>query len=190
MNAFIKSYTDVVAQTIAQINAEEFQKAIDILIECYRNDRQVFITGNGGSAGTANHFVCDFGKNAVQQPGKRRFRILSLVDNVEKITAFGNDVRFEEIFSQQLINLMNDGDALIVVTASGTSPDLLPACDYVKSRQGKVIGLTGFDGGKVKDYSDAHLNVPLTSYEQIEDIHLLFLHMMVCYFKAHPEVLE
>lgn len=189
MKEFLKNYTDTVSKTIANIDVEEFQKAIAILTEAYKNDRQVFITGNGGSAGTANHFVCDFGKNAVQKKGQRRFRIISLVDNVEKITAFGNDVRFEEIFSQQLENLMNDGDVLIVVTASGTSPDLIPACEFVKAKNGKVIGMTGFSGGKVRDYADAHLNVPLTSYEQIEDIHLMFLHLFVCYFKEHPEVL-
>lgn len=189
MKSFLKAYTDQVSETIANIDDQKFRKAIDILIEAYHNDRQVFITGNGGSAGTANHFTCDFGKNAVREKGKRRFRILSLSDNVEKITAFGNDVRFEEIFSQQLENLMRDGDVMIVVTASGTSPDLIPACEYVKAHGGKIIGMTGFSGGKVKDYADAHLNVPLTSYEQIEDIHLMFLHLFVCYFKEHPEVL-
>lgn len=189
MKEFLKEYTDKEAQLTANISAVEFQKAVDILTDMYKKDKQVFIIGNGGSAGTANHFVCDFGKNAVQKKGQRRFRIISLSDNPEKITAFGNDVAFEEIFSQQLENLMNDGDALIVVSSSGTSPDLIKACEFAKGKNAKIIGLTGFSGGKVKPFADANLIVPVESYEQIEDVHLIILHMIVSYYKAHPEVL-
>lgn len=190
MKEFMKNYTDKVAELIDNLSPVEFQKAIEILIDTYKNDRQVFITGNGGSAGTANHFVLDFGKNAVQKKGQRRFRVISLSDNAEKITAFGNDVAFEEVFSQQLENLMNPADAMIIVTASGTSPNLIRACEYAKKQKNaKIIGLTGFTGGKVKDFADANLIVPVECYEQIEDIHLMILHMFVSYFKSHPEVL-
>lgn len=190
MKEFLKEYTDKESQLTANISAEEFQKAIDILTDMYKKDKQVFIIGNGGSASTANHFVCDFGKNAVQKKGQRRFRIISLSDNTEKITAFGNDVAFEEIFSEQLENLMNDGDALIVLSASGNSPDLIKACEFAKGKNARIIGLTGFAGGKVKDFALSNFLVPVESYEIIEDVHLLILHMIVSYYKTHPEVLK
>lgn len=189
MKHYIKDYTDTISKTISGIDAAEFKKTVDILINAYRKDQQVFIAGNGGSAGTANHFVCDFGKNAVKEAGKRRFRIISLSDNPEKITAFGNDVAFDEIFSQQLDNLMRKGDVLILVSSSGTSADLIKACEMAQKREGKIIALSGFGGGDIKDYADACLIVPLSSYEQIEDIHLMLLHMIVYFFKSHPEQL-
>jgi D-sedoheptulose 7-phosphate isomerase len=145
MKSYIDEYAAAINRAMTRFDYAQFEKIIAILAEAYRNDRQVFIAGNGGSAATANHFVCDFGKNAVPfkgtGPGSRRFRIISVSDNIEKITALGNDISFEEIFRQQLINLMT-------------------------------------------------MVVPLESYEQIEDIHLILMHMIVYYFKNHPEILE
>lgn len=190
MKEFLEHYRKDLFSVIESIDPVEFQKVVDLLAQAYRADKQVFIMGNGGSAGTANHFVCDFGKNAVQDPAKRRFRILSLSDNVEKITAFGNDVDFSEIFRQQLINLLNPGDLVIAISASGNSPDLVKACEYAGERGARQVALAGFDGGKIKDFADAKLIVPLTSYEQIEDVHMVLCHMIVCYFKTHPDCLE
>lgn len=189
MKEFLKEYIDKESQLTANISVEDFQKVIDILTDMYKKDKQVFIIGNGGSASTANHFVCDFGKNAVQKKGQRRFRIISLSDNTEKITAFGNDVAFEEIFSEQLENLMNDGDALIVISASGNSPDIIKACEFAKRKNARIIGFTGFAGGKVKDFAHSNFVVPVESYEIIEDVHLIILHMIVSYYKTHPEIL-
>lgn len=189
IQTFLDKYTNTVSRTICDLSVDAFQKAVDILTQAYRDDKQIFIAGNGGSAGTANHFSCDFGKNAVLEAGKRRFRILSLSDNVEKITAYGNDIAFEEIFSQQMENLMNPHDVLILVSASGNSPDLVRACEYAKSKDAEIIALTGFQGGAISQYADANFIVPLTHYGQIEDIHMLLLHIIVSYFQTHPEVL-
>ena len=194
MKKYLDEYSTAINRAMAVIDPSVFEKIIKILADAYKNDRQVFIAGNGGSAGTANHFVCDFGKNAVPftglESGKRRFRIISVSDNVEKISALANDIAFEEIFRQQLINLMRDGDVLIAISASGNSPDIVRACEYAKEMKSRIIALAGFNGGKVKEYADAACVVPLTSYEQIEDIHLIILHMIVYYFKNHPEILD
>lgn len=179
--------TDLIEQ-IQAINPENFSACIELFLEAYRKDAQIFIAGNGGSAATANHFVCDFGKNAVQGD-KRRFRILSVCDNIEKITALGNDIAFEQIFRQQLINLMNPGDLLIVLSASGSSPDLVRACEYARERGGRILALSGFGGGRIADFADAAIVTPIRSYERIEDLHLIVLHMIVCFFKAHQELL-
>jgi len=187
---FISHYADTIGNTLHTLDPAQFEAMIRILAEAYRADRQVFIAGNGGSAGTANHFVCDFGKNAIQGEGKRRFRILSVCDNIEKITALGNDIAFEEDFRFQLENLMRPGDVLIVVSASGNSPNIVRACEFAKGLRAPIIALAGFDGGKIKSIADACLMAPLASYEQIEDIHLAILHMVVCYFKEHQELLR
>jgi D-sedoheptulose 7-phosphate isomerase len=194
MKEYIDGYTAALNSVMGKLDSAQFEKIIAILSEAYKNDRQVFIAGNGGSAAAANHFVCDFGKNAVPfkgtEPGRRRFRIVSVCDNVEKITALANDIAFEEIFRQQLINLMREGDVLIVISASGNSPDLVRACEYAKEMKSPVIALAGFSGGKIREFADAALVAPLESYEQIEDIHMIIIHMIVYYFKNHPEVLD
>ena len=184
----LNAYKAELTHCISTIDDNEFQKIIDILLDAYKNNRQVIIMGNGGSAGTANHFVCDFGKNAIQG-NHRRFRILSVCDNVEKITALGNDIAFDEIFRQQLINLMQEGDAVIAISASGNSPDLVKALDYAREKHGKIIALAGFKGGKIKEQSDACLVAEMESYERIEDMHLIELHMIVCWMKAHQDML-
>jgi len=194
MKKYIGDYTAALNGVMEKFDTAQFEKIAGILADAYKNDKQVFIAGNGGSAGTANHFVCDFGKNAVPftgtGPGKRRFRIISVSDNIEKITALGNDIAFEEIFRQQLINLMNEGDVFIAISASGNSPDIVRACEYAREMKSHIIILAGFNGGKIKEFGEVSLVVPLESYEQIEDIHLIILHMIVYYFKTHPEILE
>ena len=182
----IKAYQGELVKLINEIDAEAFEQFMRILLEAYHNDRQVFVAGNGGSAATANHFVCDFGKNAVAG-NKRRFRILSLSDSIEKMTALGNDIAFEEIFRQQLINLMRPEDVLILISASGSSPDLVRACVHAKEMNAKIVALAGFDGGKIKSFADTALVARSDSYERIEDIHLIIAHMAVCYMKEHQE---
>lgn len=188
MKSMMEAYCKELSHEMSLLDEKEFAKAINLLLEAYRNDRQVFIAGNGGSAGTANHFVCDFGKNAVQGD-KRRFRIMSVCDNIEKITALGNDIAFEQIFRFQLGNLMRPGDVLIVLSASGNSPDLVRACEYAKEIGGHIIALSGFGGGKICNGADACLKTDMRSYERIEDLHSVIMHMVVCWFKENQDQL-
>ena len=188
VETMMAAYQTQLTAHLRALNPREMEGFIQILLGAYRRDSQVFIVGNGGSAATANHFVCDFGKNAVKGD-KRRFRVLSLCDHLEKITALGNDIAFEEIFRQQLINLMRPGDVLIAVSASGNSPNVARACEYFRERGGEIVALLGFDGGRVKGFADVAMVVESDSYERIEDLHLIILHMVVCYFKEHQELL-
>ena len=184
----LKEYKDELIAEIEAIDEKDFARCTDLLLQAYRGDKQIFLMGNGGSAATANHFVCDFGKNAVKQG--RRFRVLSVCDNVEKLTALGNDIGFEEIFRQQLINLMNPGDLLIAISASGNSPDLVRACEYAKEIGARIMTLSGFGGGKIRAFADASIASAMTSYERLEDLHLIIMHMFVCFFKEHQELLQ
>jgi phosphoheptose isomerase len=115
------------------------------------------------------------------------FRILSLSDNVEKITALGNDIAYAEIFREQMKNLMRPGDVAIAISASGTSPNVVNACEYARQIGGKLIALAGFSGGKIAPMADAAWCTILKSYERIEDLHLILLHMVVMLLKEHQE---
>lgn len=183
MKQIIKDYIADVQRLCDILDAEELDSVCKLLLESYKAGKQIFVAGNGGSAGTSNHFCCDFGKNAVKGDTCRP-KIISLSANMEVLTALGNDFSYADVFSEQLKNLMCDGDIILLISASGNSPNVVKAAEYVKSRNGKVIGFTGFAGGKLKELSDICVNIPSDSYEKIEDLHMMLTHIIVCYFKA------
>ena len=177
-----KDYINDIERLCGGIDTKQFKSVCDLLLEGYKQGKNIFVAGNGGSAGTSNHFCCDFGKNAVKGDTNRP-KIISLSANIEVLTALGNDFCYAEVFSQQLKNLMNDGDIVLLISASGNSPNIVSAAEYAKTRGGTVIGFSGFKGGKLKELSDINVNIPSNSYEQIEDLHMMLTHMIVCYFK-------
>ena len=177
MQQLLDSYRTELVHNMEKIDLEQFRKFIDLLVDAYRADKQVFVVGNGGSCATANHFVCDFGKNAVPWD-RRRFRIRSLCDNTAVITALGNDISMDAIFSFQLGNQMREGDIVIIISASGNSPDLLSVCDLAKDRKGSIVALSGFSGGKICDKADVVLKSDMYSYERVEDLHMMILHIL------------
>ena len=183
MKNTIQGYIEDILRLSDGLSRDQIADVCAILLEAYREKRQIFVAGNGGSAGTANHFCCDFGKNAVKSQHDRP-RILSLSANIEVVTALGNDFCYGDVFLEQLKNLMNDGDVILLISASGNSENVVRAAEYVRSRHGKVIGFTGFSGGRLGALSDVEINVPSTSYEEIEDIHLMLTHIVVCAFKS------
>ena len=183
MKQVITDYIENIHSLCNSLDTEQLNKACELMLESYKSGKQIFVAGNGGSAGTSNHFCCDFGKNAVKGDTHRP-KIISLSANIEVLTALGNDFCYAEVFSQQLKNLMGDCDTMLLISASGNSPNVISAAEYAKSRGGKVIGFTGFAGGKLKELSDVFVNIPSDSYEQIEDLHMMLTHIIVCYFKA------
>lgn len=188
--SYIKEYSKGIKDTVDNINSDDFDNIIDVLVYAYKNDKNIFVMGNGGSASTANHFTADFSKNSILEEGKRRFKVTSLSANTAVITALGNDFAFEEIFSQQLKNLLRDDEVVIQISASGNSPDLVRACEYAKTKNARIITLTGFPNGKIAEFADASYAANLTSYEQIEDIHSIILHMIVYYMKINQQLLD
>lgn len=189
MKDFLASYQAELIKHLQLLDAQAIRDMVDTLVEAYHQDKQIFVMGNGGSAATANHFACDFGKNAVQGD-RRRFRILSLSSSVEHITALGNDIAFEQIFRHQLINLLNEGDVVLAISASGNSPDIVRGLEYARERKAKVLGLAGFTGGRLKELSDQCIVAEMDSYERVEDMHLILLHIIICYLKEHQELLD
>lgn len=154
----------------------------ETLFRAYRDGKQVFILGNGGSSSTASHMAADLAKNTIA-PNMKRFRVFSLNDNAAIMTALANDLGYDNVFLEQLTNLVQAGDVLIAVSASGNSPNVLKAMRYAQARSAEVVGLLGFDGGAAAALADIPLVVPSNHYGVVEDAHLILNHILVDYFQ-------
>ncbi len=182
MQAYIDRYLDRLKEGIEGLPHKQLTQLGEILLRAYRNDKQVFVIGNGGSSSTATHMAADLAKNTIG-PNMRRFRIASLSDNAAIVTALANDIGYENVFSEQLTSLVRAGDVLIAVSASGNSPNVLNAMRYARSRSAEVVALLGFDGGQAAALADLAIIVPSGDYGVVEDIHLVINHMLVDYFR-------
>ena len=184
METYIDSYIDRLTETIGSLPRDRIARLGATLLRAYRNDKQVFTLGNGGSSSTASHMAADLAKNTIG-PNMRRFRITSLNENSAIVTALANDIGYEHIFSEQLINVIRPGDVLIAVSASGNSPNVLEAIRHAQRSNAEVVALLGFDGGEAARLADNAIIVPSWSYGIVEDVHLVINHMLVEYFQAY-----
>jgi D-sedoheptulose 7-phosphate isomerase len=183
---FIQDYFKDLFDIINKISKDDIDKVITMLDSARRDGKKIFIIGNGGSASTATHFACDLNKYT-SIDGKKRFRAISLEDNVPLLTALVNDEGWNDAYSYQLENLMDDGDYVIAISVHGGtgkdkaeiwSQNLLKAVKLVQSRGGKAIGIVGFDGGVLKEVTDACIVVPINSTPQVEGFHLVLTHLI------------
>lgn len=182
----IKSYFKDLSTIIDKISKEDIDGVIQLLDAARKDGRKIFVIGNGGSASTATHFACDLNKYTSVE-GKKRFKAISLEDNVPLVTALVNDEGWNEVYSYQLENLMDDGDYVVAISVHGGtgkdnaaiwSQNLVKAIKMVQSRRGKAIGLVGFDGGVIKEIADACIVVPANSTPQVEGFHLVLTHLI------------
>lgn len=183
---FIQTYLEEVSNIIGKISLKDIEKSIELLDTARREGRKIFIIGNGGSASTATHFACDLNKYTSVE-GNKRFRAISLEDNIPLVTALVNDEGWDNVYSYQLENLMDDGDYVVAISVHGGtgkdkaalwSQNLLKAVKMVQSRGGKAICLVGFDGGAMKEVADACIVVPVNSTPQVEGFHLVLTHLI------------
>jgi len=172
-------YVASVKAALDRLSLEPVRRGAAVLDAARVRGSTVFIAGNGGSATTASHMVTDlmFGRG-LPEPG---LRVVGLADNQAVITATGNDLSFGEVFARQVRRLSRAGDVLILVSASGNSPNIIKAAEEARSLGVTVIGLTGFDGGQLAGLSDVSIHVPSESgaYGPVEDVHLIINHMLV-----------
>ncbi len=181
-----KYFTDM-RKVIDRMSVEDIDRVIEILFSAWKDDRTVFIMGNGGSASTAAHFACDLSKCTIVG-GKKRFRVICLNDNIPLMSALVNDEGFDNLFSEQLKNLMRPGDVLIGISVHGGSgkdkaglwsQNLLKAMKLTREvYDGTTIGFSGFDGGVMKELADACIVVPFDSTPQVESFHLALEHLI------------
>lgn len=186
--AFSKAYADYLITLIEQLDHSKIANCIDILEEARQNDNTIFVIGNGGSASTASHIGNDFGLAVIKKTTKasnKSYRALALTDNLSVISAIGNDSTYNNIFVDQLKVHFRKGDKLIVISASGNSPNLVVATEWFREQGGTVIGWLGFDGGKLKDMVDIPIVVssPKGEYAPVEDLHLVINHIIVSWMQ-------
>jgi D-sedoheptulose 7-phosphate isomerase len=170
-------YVQQVKETLDNLPWEAIQKTVSVLEEARLKDRQVFIMGNGGSAATASHFACDLGKGTII-PGRPRFRVIALTDNMPLFSALANDFGYDRVFAEQLASLVQADDVVIGISGSGNSRNVLNAILVARQVGATTIGLTGKDGGLLKCLVEVCIQVPNHTIEQIEDIHLLLEHLI------------
>ena len=169
---------------LGRIDLADLKLWADLIFEAWEQNRFVFLFGNGGSGLTASHFCEDLGKGTIRDQdlmdeSRRRLRVLSLTDNLGWIMAIGNDLAYDQIFVQQLMNYGSAGDLAIGISGSGNSPNVLNAIDWA-NRHGLITwGLTGYDGGQLKQMQQHGLHVDLTDMGMVESIHMCLFHWVL-----------
>ena len=182
----ITTYISSLQGTINGLSVDSIARVVEILREARLTGRQIFIMGNGGSASTATHFVCDLAKNT-RRTGLPHFRVIGLTDNMAIFSAYANDEGYEQVFEAQLDNLVNAGDIVIGISASGNSQNVLNAVSLAKRRNAVTVGFTGFDGGQLRGLVEVNVHVDSRVIEHVEDVHLMLEHMIVKTLKENVE---
>ena len=188
---FVREYLDGVQDVVKNISVSDIDATINVLYEAWKNDKAVYVIGNGGSASTSSHFAADLNKY-VSDDAPHRFRAFALVDNIPLMSALTNDNGWSDVYSYQLESFMKEGDVLVGISVHGGSgsdkagpwsQNLLKAVRVAKEKKGKVVGLVGFDGGMLRKLADASIVVPADSTPQVEGFHLVLEHMIAARLK-------
>lgn len=183
---FIQDYLSEVKKIAETISVADIDGVVELLFQAWRSGNQVFTCGNGGSASTATHFACDLSKTTIIN-NKKRFEVSCLNDNIPLVSALTNDDGFDNLYYEQLKSRFRKGDVLICISVHGGagrdkvglwSQNLLKAMKYAQENGGKAIGLSGFDGGPMKEMADACVVVPANSTPQVESFHLALEHLI------------
>ena len=185
--SYIRWYLDEIGRILAQLPQDQIAQIIDILRRARLARKHIFLIGNGGSAATASHFANDLLKSTVSED-KPRMRVFALTDNIPVMLAYANDCGYETIFAEQLDALATPGDVLIAFSGSGSSPNVLRALDLAQARGMTTIGLTGRDGGQMRDRCDVCLTAPCDPMEQIEDVHMVLTHLIYSAIRDEAEL--
>lgn len=174
----IQNYINLEIEVLKRLDYKKISDALNVLTDALKNERIIYIFGNGGSAATASHYQNDFNKG-ISEYTEKKFRFYCLSDNVATITAIANDISYDEIYRQQLKGRLSKNDIVIAISGSGNSKNVINAVDYAKSVGTYVIGLTGYNGGILGKLADLHLHADINSMQITEDIHMILDHLMM-----------
>lgn len=174
----ISSYFDKLKSTIDLISKENLNTLMNLLENARNEEKTIFIMGNGGSAATASHYVCDFNKGISLNQDKK-YRFICLNDNIPSMMAYGNDLSYEDIFLYPLQTYFKPGDVVIGISGSGNSMNVVKALEYANENGGVSIGLTGYDGGIVKKITNYGVHIPVNDMQITEDLHMVLDHCMM-----------
>lgn len=187
-----RNYVLELREILDRLPLGDVERIADVLYQAYEDDRMVFIFGNGGSAALASHMACDLGKGTHSpQPaeagapmeGIKRLKVFSVADNVPMITAWANDAAYEDIFAEQIGNFIGPEDVAFAISGSGNSANVLKALKLAREKGAITVGLTGFEGGKMRRLLDYGVVVPSHCMQQIEDAHLVLAHLIFLNFR-------
>ena len=185
VNTWITEYLKAQKAALDSIPVEVVAQLIEMLRKALHDNRQIFVFGNGGSAANASHFVTDLGKGASDKVSKR-FRCLSLNDNVSWMTALGNDYSYDDIFVRQLMNFANPGDLALAMSVSGNSPNVVRAMEWARKTGLQTIALVGGKRGKLADIAEHVIVIDSPHYGRVEDAHMGICHMLCYAFMENP----
>lgn len=174
----MSAYLEMELTTLRALDMDSLNRALNLLVEAFENGNTVYVFGNGGSAATASHFQNDFNKG-VSEHTEKKFLFQCLNDNTATVMAIANDIGYDEVFRFQLRGRLKPGDLILAISGSGNSKNVLNAVEYAREQGNRVIGLTGFQGGKLRKLSDVSLHAPVENIQIAEDIHLFMNHLMM-----------
>lgn len=174
----ISNYLSAHARLARELDLAGFQAGIDLIRTKFEEGRKIITCGNGGSAHTASHYITDWSKMTNLATG-RKFRGLSLCDNIGLVTAFGNDLSYDEVFAGQLRAILDEGDLVVAVSGSGNSPNVVKAVQYANEAGAETLAVVGYDGGKLRQIATRSVWVPSFDMQVCEDVHLMFGHMVM-----------
>lgn len=175
----IKEYIELESKVLNALDENAINEAMNLLMETRTKGADVYVFGNGGSASTASHYAGDFNKGLSEALGGEKFRFHCLSDNMPTMMAIANDYCYEDIFVRQLMGKLRKDDVVIGISGSGNSENVVRAIEFAKKTGSKCIGVTGYNGGKVKNMVDISLHADIDDMQIAEDIHMVFNHLMM-----------
>ena len=174
----ISRYFEKEKLTLDAISKDDLNILMNVLVQAKDEGKTIFIMGNGGSAATASHYVCDFNKG-ISYGKDKMFKFICLNDNIPTMMAYANDMSYADVFVGPLINFMQEGDIVIGISGSGNSENVVRAIKYANENGGVSVGITGYSGGKVKQISKYNVHVPVDDMQITEDLHMVLDHCMM-----------
>jgi D-sedoheptulose 7-phosphate isomerase len=186
MNRWIVDYLNAQKAALDSIPADAVARLIEIFAKALKEDRQIFVFGNGGSAMNSSHFATDLGKGSSDKVG-RRFRVISLNDNVSWMTAIGNDYAYDQIFIRQLTNYARPGDIVLALSVSGNSPNAVNALEWAAKNGLHTIALVGGKRGRMAEVAKDAIVIDSTHYGRVEDAQMAICHLICYAFMENPD---
>jgi len=171
-----RQYFEELQRVVIGLSHDAINQIADTLVKANESERMVYLFGNGGSASLASHLACDLGKGTAYCNGGKRFRVLALTDNLPTLTAWANDSSYEDVFSEQLRNFVQPHDVAFAISGSGNSKNVLNALEVAREVGATTVGISGFQGGKMKALCEICVVVPSDNMQIIEDVHLAMAH--------------
>jgi D-sedoheptulose 7-phosphate isomerase len=185
-DAPVRNYLQGLKTVLDEVDRAAVARVIDLVWDAYRGGRRVFVLGNGGSAATASHWMCDLAKGCAVE-GCPRLKAMSLTDNVALLTALGNDIGYEHVFTEQLKVFMEPDDVVLAISVSGNSPNVLEAVRYAREHEATTVALVGCGGGGLADLVDVAVAVGSRNYGHVEDLHAVLSHLVSQCLRARIE---